>query len=412
MKTYKNMFDDILNPQVVARCALDAAVGKLRRKEVIKAFADFDKTYDIVVKCANDPSYQPCEDNTHEIIDGANRKPRAIEKPKFCPEQILHHMIIEPFKPVLLNGLYEHVYGCLPPSVIDRNGKQVVKKYGPHAAIKRLRKWTQEKHRKLYVCETDVHHAYGSVDVDILLKLMERAIKDDNWLRLTKQFLYHAKEQGLILGHYTSPWFFNFYLKAFDHFAAQQGVRYLRFADNIFMVSSNKRTLRKALNNIRTYLREQLKLELNGSTQIYRFEYVDRYGKTRGRAINALGAVIHHNRITLRKSILMRMRRKSLRLAKKERTTWHDCASMLARLSWIRHTDTYTYYSKHIKPNINIRQLKAKVRAHSKEIMPLSKERRRIIYDGLEKSTRFANHKAGSVRRDFKHDNGLPTQKH
>ena len=54
------------------------------------------------MKCAKDPNYQPCEDNKHEIIDGANHKPREIEKPMFCPEQILHHMIVEPFKPVLI----------------------------------------------------------------------------------------------------------------------------------------------------------------------------------------------------------------------------------------------------------------------------------------------------------------------
>ncbi|MBO6209311.1 MAG: hypothetical protein J6N99_01355, partial [Schwartzia sp.] len=100
---------------MVAKCALDAAVGKLRRKEVMIAFRKFDETYDFVIACANNPDYVPCEDNTHEIIDGANHKAREIEKPRFVPEQILHHMIVEPFKPVLMSGLYEQVYGCLPP---------------------------------------------------------------------------------------------------------------------------------------------------------------------------------------------------------------------------------------------------------------------------------------------------------
>ena len=81
-------------PDTVAKCALDAAIGKLRRKEVMGAFINFDKTYDKVLTCANNPNYRTCENNTHEIIDGANHKPREIEKPKFCPEQILHHMIV------------------------------------------------------------------------------------------------------------------------------------------------------------------------------------------------------------------------------------------------------------------------------------------------------------------------------
>ncbi len=406
MKTYTHLFDPMLKPITVAKCALDAAEGKLHRKEVIGAFVKFDKTHDRVVTCAKDPNYRPCEDNTHEIIDGANHKPREIEKPMFCPEQILHHMIVEPFKPVLLDGLYEQVYGCLPPVIKQMpNGKiKVVKKFGPHAAIRQLRKWVQIG-RKVYVCETDIHHAYGSVRIATLARQMARVIKDKEWLRLTFQFLHYRENDpeseelcGLILGHYTSPWFFNFYLKQFDHFAAAlPGVKYLRFADNFFLVGTSKRKVHRALDAIREYLRRELKLELNGSTQVYRFEYgLGRYDKkgeelTRGRAVNALGAVIHHNRVTLRKSILMRARRKALRIAKKTNRTWHDGSSMFARLSWIRFTDTYTYYAEHIKPIINTRQLKAKVRKHSLEAMPIAEERRRIINDGLEKSARLSD---------------------
>lgn len=390
MKTYKNMFNKMLNPEVVAKCALDAAEGKLRRKDVVNAFRSFDSTYNKVIACANNPNYQPCEDNVHEIIDGANHKKRAIEKPKFCPEQILHHMIIEPFKEVLLNGLYEQVYGCLPESrTINKNGKIIVRKYGPHSAIKQLIKWTQGKKCKLYICETDIHHAYGSVVIDILYEKLKRVICDKEWLRLVAQFLYHAKDQGLILGHYTSPWFFNFYLKDFDHFAAQQGVKYLRFADNIFMVSPNKRKLQKALATMREYLRNNLKLELNRSTQVYRFEYVDSNGNVRGRAINALGAVIHHNRTTLRKSILRRIRRKALKISKKNNITWHDGSSMLARLSWIKHTDTYNYYLTYVKPYINIGLLKNKIRRYCMALTSLRIERRRLINEGLERSKRM-----------------------
>lgn len=393
MKTYKGMFDEMIKPETVAKCALDAADGKLKRKEVIRAFTDFEKTYRTVVACAKDPAYKPCEDNTHEIIDGANNKPREIEKPKFCPEQILHHMIVEPFKQVLLNGLYEEAYGCLPPLTKRMpDGKiKTVKKFGPHAAIKRLVKWVQTG-KKCYVGEADVHHAYASVNIDILLRQLERRIKDEEWMRITKQFLYHGKEQGLILGHYTSPWLFNYYMKDFDHFAAAlDGVKYLRYADNIYIVGKNKRKVHRAMMAMSEYLQSELAMTLNKSWQVYRFEYgtgkFDENGKeiTRGRAVNALGAVIHHNRVTLRKSILLRMRRKSLRIGRKEKVTWHDGSSMFSRLSWVRKTSTYQYYEKYIKPNINTRQLKRKVRNHSKAFLPIAERRRTIVYDGLEK---------------------------
>lgn len=398
MKTYKHLFDFMLDPRVVAQCMLDAAKGKTHRPEVMYAITHFDKTYDIVVSCAKDPDYRPCEDNVHEIIDGANNKPREIEKPKFCPEQILHHMIIEPFKDVLMNGLYSEVYGCLPPKDIKVSGGETrIKKFGPHMAIKRLEKWARKK-KRTYVCETDIHHAYASVEIPTLIKMLKKRIKDKEWIRLVSQFLhYYPNEQGneanngLILGHYTSPWFFNFYLKEFDHFAAtRREIKYLRYADNMFIIGHSKRRVHAALKEIKDYLKYDLGMELNGCTQVYRFEHVDKDGNVRGRAINALGCVIHHNRLTLRKGILERFRRKANKVKHKSKKTWHDGSSIFSRFATVRFTDTKTYCNKYIKPGLNTKELKQKVRTHSKRMSTIIKERRRIIDDGMEKSTRLS----------------------
>ena len=396
MKTYGNLLSKVLNPETVKKCMLDAAQGKLARKEVLKTFEHFDDTYDLVVKCAQDPNYYPREDNKHTIIDGAKQKVRVIDKPLFCPEQILHHLIVEPFKEVLTNGLYEQAYGCLPKSYYDDGHGHIRKRtYGPHAAAKKLTKWVQVN-TKIYVAELDVHHAYDSVDLQVLMGKLRKVITDEAWLRLTEHFLIgkEGKEKGLVLGHYTSPWFFNFYLKEFDHFAAAQGVQYLRFADNLFLVSRNKRKLRKVVNISSLYLRNNLHLTLNTSAQIYRFEYVDKTGKVRGRAVNALGFIIHHNRVTLRKQLLKSIRRKAIRIEKKEKPTWHDGAAMLSKLSWIRASDTHTYYQNHIQGRIDIKSLKQKVRAHIRSMLAIYQERRRIIHDGLERSHRLSGREA------------------
>lgn len=392
MKTYDNLLEPSLTPEAVKECMLDAAKGKLRRKEVLKAFKNFDRTYEIIVKCAADPGYFPKEDNRHTICDGTDRKKRTIEKPLFCPEQILHHVLMRPFKKILMSELYEQVYGCLPATVEKGpNGNSYIRKYGPHAAAKRLRKWVVGK--KTYAAELDVHHAYDSVDINILEEKLRESIKDDKWLRLMDKFLRgpNRKTKGLVLGHYTSPWLFNFYLKEFDHYAAGlDGVKYLRFADNIFLIGPNKRKVHKAVTSIKVYLQRNLMLDINRSEQVFRFEYKDRNGKIRGRAINALGMVIHHDRVTLRKRILKAIRRKAGRIAKKEKITWHDAASMLSRLSWFNVTNTRSYYLNHIKPQVDTRSLKRKVRNHSRLMQPIYKERRKIINDGLEKSARLA----------------------
>lgn len=401
MKTYRDLLEKSLTPQNVRKCMLDAAEGKLKRREILRAFEHFDKTYGIVTKCARTPNYFPREDNKHVVIDGTNHKERTIEKPMFAPEQILHHVIVEPFKEVLLSGLYEQVYGCLPATAVKETegGKYVVRKYGPHAAAQKIRKWVQVG-RKIYVAELDIHHAYDSVDLEILMGKLRKVIKDEAWLSLAERFVSgrNHKEKGLVLGHYTSPWFFNFYLKEFDHFAAgQEGIQYLRFADNLFLVGANKRKVHRAVDRITIYLRNCLKLELNRSAQVYRFEYVDRNGKTRGRAVNALGFAVHYNRMTLRKRLLKGIRKKAMRIKRKREPTWHDAAAMLSRLAWIRCTDTYGYYMKHIKPNIQTKTLKKKVRAHSRAMQGVYKERRKIINDGLEKSKWLSANKTGRI---------------
>lgn len=393
MKTFNNLLEPSLTPQTVCKCMLDAAKGKLRRREVLDTFRHFDRTYEIITTCARSPDFVPREDNVHRIADGTNHKVREIEKPMFCPEQILHHLLMEPFQPIVMRGLYEQVYGCMPQTYqTTTDGKVIVRKYGPHAAIHQLKKWVQIS-RKIYVAELDVHHAYDSVDIAILMQELRRVIRDEAWLGLIGRFL-HADEperKGLKLGYYTSPWLFNFYLKRFDHFAAAlDGVRYLRFADNLFLVGPNKRKVHRAVDAIRAYLHGNLKLELNHSAQVYRFEYVDKTGKVRGRAVNALGAIVHYNRVTLRKQILRGMRRKAMRIGRKERVTWYDAASIFSRIAWVRHTDTYGYYQRYIKPHINTRQLKQKLRNYSRASRPAAEARRKIVYDGMDKSTRLA----------------------
>ena len=361
MKTFDNLLEPSLTPQTVCKCMLDAAKGKLRRREVLDTFRHFDRTYETVTACARSPDFVPHEDNIHHIADGTNHKVREIEKPMFCPEHILHHVLMEPFQGIVMRGLYEQVYGCMPKTYqATTDGKVIVRKYGPHAAIRQLRKWVQTG-KKVYVAELDVHHAYDSVDIAILMQELRRVIKDEEWLSLIGRFLHADKpgRKGLKLGHYTSPWLFNFYLKRFDHFAAAlDGVRYLRFADNLFLIGSNKRKMHRAVDAIRAYLRDNLRLELNRSAQVYRFEYMDRAGRVRGRTVNALGAVIHCNRVTLRKQILRGMRRKAMRIGRKQKATWYDAASIFSRIAWVRYTDTYGYYQRHIKPHLNTRQLK------------------------------------------------------
>lgn len=83
--------------------------------------------------------------------------------------------------------------------------------------------------------------------------------------------------------------------------------------------------------------------------------------RAKGRAINALGFIIHRDRVTIRKSILKRARAKANHIHKRKRYTRHDAASMISRMGPFRHADAYGYYLNHIKPKVSIRYCKRRL---------------------------------------------------
>ena len=246
---------------------------------------------------------------------------------------------------------------------------------------------------------SDVHHAYASVHIGTLVRKLKRIIKDDRWLRLMCTFLHYDGDDpsseglyGLSLGHYTSPWLFNFYLDKFDHFMADHHeIKYLRYADNIFLVGANKRLMNRAIVDMLNQLL-LLNMTLNSCTQLFRFEYYDKKRKVfRGRALDALGYVIHPNRIGIRKSTLYRMRKKANKIAKKnankdKKVTWYDGCSMLSRLALTKMANINNYYMKYIRPKIDIKLLKDKIRLKNQYTSKEVQARADRIQAGFERS--------------------------
>ncbi len=52
---------------------------------------------------------------------------------------------------------------------------------------------------------------------------------------------------------------------------------------------------------------------------------------------------------------------RSNRVKRKEKITWVDAGSLLSRLGWIWHSDTYAYYERYIKPYVKVKVLKTLV---------------------------------------------------
>lgn len=190
----------------------------------------------------------------------------------------------------------------------------------------------------------------------------------------------------------------------------------IRYADDIVAFGRNKKKLHRLKDVMSEYMKNEMHQKIKYNWQVFRFEYPDRKAppvidkktgkekpKTRGRALDFMGFVFHYNRTTLRKSILKRATKKAHRIAKKEKVNWYDASAMLASMGWFTHTDTYGFYEDHIKPYVNIKQLKKKVSKHSKKGVKNNDVR-------MVSVRKYGQ--ADRVGHDIKPDSGLSAKEH
>lgn len=142
------------------------------------------------------------------------------------------------------------------------------------------------------------------VDFDLLLYLIEKVIFNDptknciikgrktDWQGLPKsKSLFCANDNcGLPIGNLTSQLFGNVYMNKFDHFVKKDlGIKYYgRYVDDFILVHPDREYLKWMLDKMRTYLLEELQLELHPNKI-----YLQHFSK----GVSFLGTVIKPHRI-------------------------------------------------------------------------------------------------------------------
>lgn len=439
MKTYKHLFEPMVEEGNITECFFSAAKRKTTRSDVAKVLKPertegndspepdcLREHVKELQKQLIEETWRPSKHRPQLINEHSCGKIREIIKPYYKYEQVVHHCVVKQLQPIVMHGIYEHALGSIP-------------KRGAHSGKKTLEKWLDEyKGKKLYVLKVDVRHCFETEDIKVIEQKLANIIRDDRFLRLcnlileseahwtTGEFLKDGEHldfageseerlAGIPLGFFTSQWIMQLNFKKFDHLMKEKwgAKKYIRYADDIVVLDTNKKRLHKLRQTIEEYLENDMHQTLKGNWQIFRFEYPvkqkagaeqepGKKAKTRGRAIDFMGFVFHYNRTTMRKSILYRSRRKANRIAKKDKVTWYDAAALLSYMGWYDHTDTYDYFQKYIKPCADIRKLKRMVSKHSR------KEQKE--YDRLVQSA--GDGEAGGVRHDIKPDDRLPEEGH
>lgn len=350
MKSYNGLYAPMMELEEIKASIREAAKRKTKRPPVRRALAHLDEKAEEIGEKV-EAGWTPPHHEPQERRDGSHKKRRLIQKPRWDNEQIIHHMLMRQLRPIITKSLYRYACGS-------------ISKRGTHYALRTMKRWRDGyKGKKFYVAELDIRKFYDTVDTELLKAKLSKTIRDKRYLTLLFRVIDGAGP-GLPKGFYTSPWLSHYLLTPLDHHIVQdlKPDHYLRYMDNMFLFSRNKKELHAMVREIGRYLREELHLNLKGDWQVYRFEGHNRKaGKETGRAINCLGFVVHNNRVTLRKTILKRIRAKANRMKRKRRCRRIDAAAMISYKGYLDKSDTYKFYKRYIKPKVSIRYCRRRI---------------------------------------------------
>lgn len=176
-------------------------------------------------------------------------KKRAIHKAS-VRDRVVHRLVY--------NALYSYFdRRYLYDSYSCRLGK------GTHKAYERLRSFVNrvsENYTKpCYVLKFDIKKCFQSIDTFLLKEILAKHISDKKLLDLAF-LIVDSFPKGLPLGNLTSQLFVNVYLHELDFYVKQKVKHkfYLRYADDVALVSQSKDELESLYKGLSLFLKNTL----------------------------------------------------------------------------------------------------------------------------------------------------------
>jgi len=166
----------------------------------------------------------------------------------------------------------------------------------PLQAINRTTEIINKKN--FHIVKSDIENFFETIDQDVLLTILNEDIKDKQLIRLLSLFMqiggfekgeYISHQSGVYQGDILSPLLSNIYLDKMDKYLENEGIEFVRFADDFVMLFSKKKRAFEALNKLKKFLKT-IKLKLNyEKTHVVHisdgFEFLGVYYQGRNREI-------------------------------------------------------------------------------------------------------------------------------
>lgn len=324
-KTIRNKFEQYLTYEKLMEAHLKSRKGKGYRKEIIEFNLKQEEYIYWLLEQLKNKTYRH---GGYTVFYITEPKVRKIEKSRYM-DRIVHRWVVDNFLiPNFVPQFIPTSYACL-------------KERGMHKACLDLQRSMRHCERiwgEYYILKMDVAKFFDNINKTILLKILERKIKDKNLLWLLQEILWVQKrETGLEIGNYTSQMLANIYLNEIDQYC-KHTLRikyYFRYMDDSIILVKTKQEAKEALVKIRQFLKEKLQLELNQKTQIFK-------GK---QGVNFCGYKIKEYRMKIRDKGKRRLKKKVKKLKEKvkigEITSKEARKQLAGHKGYLKHANVY-----------------------------------------------------------------------
>ena len=306
MKRVKNLYQKIYDFETLLFAYNKSGKGRRFSEEVLAYTANFEEN---LIDTQNHLIHKTYEIGRYRQFFVHDPKKRLIMSLPFR-DRVVQWAVYHVLNPVFSKGYIYDSYGC-----IEEKGSQ--------QAVKRLKYWLNKigRHKKVYFLKLDISKYFFRVDHAILLDILGRKIADPDTMWLLEKIIksedtgfglpvgFSAHEtderlfdKGMPIGNLTSQMFANIYLNEIDQYCKREmRIRhYIRYMDDIVILSDSKEMLHQYKETISVYLDEKLRLSLNKKTCV----------RPATLGIDFLGYKVWATHIKLRKSSARKMKRR------------------------------------------------------------------------------------------------------
>lgn len=278
---------------------LNSFLGKIKKKRF-----SFNKSSILLINKVKPGKRKipPMEIVVEDILKG--KKPfynyfRILAIPKkedFLFQKILFNYLNKKFKKIFSPNSYAY----------KSFSKRSFSRKGTTNALIKVEK-LREKYK--YATKIDIKRYFDSLDHHILKKIfnkmlnlkeikiekeekkyLNKIIKDylDSVNRTYEKYCKNYKNKGIFQGHPLSCFLANLYLAPLDNHLEKENFKFFRYADDILILTRDKKDARRAFEISKKFLKKTLKLEVNKKKSIIgegEFEFLGFYFKNDGSKI-------------------------------------------------------------------------------------------------------------------------------